>query len=148
MSDVGQLLSDQIRVDRIGSLSDIRPPTSTYLARSSLKSASGVEKRPHAGYVTKLRRPDSPIGKQSNPLLDAARLIRAPIMADDTTTTTVDAVARRKEQKAVLRPLANRRPELSSPSTGRPRQASRQPQSGSHANWATATWIRVVCIAR
>ena len=33
-------------------------------------------------------------------------------MADDTTTTTVDVVARRKEQKAQLRPLANRRPEL------------------------------------
>src|SRR5574339_1073520 len=33
-------------------------------------------------------------------------------MAEDTNTTTVDVVARRKEQKAVLRPLANRRPEL------------------------------------
>jgi small subunit ribosomal protein S1 len=34
-------------------------------------------------------------------------------MADDSTTaTTVDPVARRKEQKAQLRPLANRRPEL------------------------------------
>ncbi|CAG0989470.1 partial 30S ribosomal protein S1, partial [Anaerolineae bacterium] len=33
-------------------------------------------------------------------------------MADETTTTTVDVVARRKEQKAQLRPLANRRPEL------------------------------------
>jgi len=33
-------------------------------------------------------------------------------MADESTTTTVDVVARRKEQKAVLRPLANRRPEL------------------------------------
>jgi small subunit ribosomal protein S1 len=33
-------------------------------------------------------------------------------MADETSTTTVDVVARRKEQKAQLRPLANRRPEL------------------------------------
>src|SRR5687767_13663601 len=33
-------------------------------------------------------------------------------MADESTTTTIDVVARRKEQKAVLRPLANRRPEL------------------------------------
>src|SRR6186713_518004 len=33
-------------------------------------------------------------------------------MAEDTSTATVDVVARRKEQKAVLRPLANRRPEL------------------------------------
>jgi len=33
-------------------------------------------------------------------------------MADETPTTTVDVVARRKEQKAQLRPLANRRPEL------------------------------------
>ena len=33
-------------------------------------------------------------------------------MAEDTNTTTIDVVARRKEQKAVLRPLANRRPEL------------------------------------
>jgi hypothetical protein len=33
-------------------------------------------------------------------------------MAEESNTTTVDVVARRKEQKAVLRPLANRRPEL------------------------------------